>query len=86
MQFGNYRITRKSVGPFFDVEEKTIVNKGKSNEREDWKVVAYGLPFKDLLFTIAYEHLKSRDVTYNLSEFLIELEKEINIIKAQFDD
>lgn len=86
-QTDNYKITQNSVGPFFDVEEKCKVNAGKENEREEWKVIAYGLPFRDLLFTIALKHITSNDKTYNsLSEFLSDLESEINKVKEEFHD
>ena len=63
-------------GPFFDLSVLSKVNAGKSDEREEMKIVAYGIPFESAIKYIVSYKLLQEDAVYSVSE-LVEKYKEI---------
>ena len=68
------------VGPFFDLYQLVKVNAGKDNEREEMRLVAYGLPLETCLKRIAYD--KIPDGKYTVSEYISEYHKIIDELKS----
>jgi hypothetical protein len=73
--------------PLFDLELLHIVNKGKSNERSEFKVEKYGLPLESALKCIAIYRLnnKNKDGAVKAAKFLKDYMDEIKSLKQLFD-
>lgn len=67
-------------GQFFDLHQLVKVNAGKDNEREEMKLVAYGLPLEACLKRIACD--KIPDGVYTVSEYISEYHKIIDELKS----
>ena len=73
-----------SVTPYsysFDVELLQIVNKGKKNERSEFKNVAYGVHLQHALKMIVMYRLNKKQDVYDLKEFMKMFEKELNELR-----
>jgi hypothetical protein len=71
--------------PLFDLELLHTVNKGKSNERSEFKVVAYGITLDNALKRVIYYRLnnENKDKAITLAQFLKRYIQENNkLIKA----
>lgn len=68
---------------FFDLELPYVVNKGKTNERTEFRNVAYGISLESAIRRIAMYRLnnKHEDESISLKVFLKEFKEEINKIK-----
>jgi hypothetical protein len=69
--------------PLFDLELLHIINKGKSNERSEFKVVAYGISLENALKRVVMFRLnnKNKDEAISLAKYLKDVKEENNSIK-----
>lgn len=78
----------KSIGddcPLFDLDLLVKVNAGKSNEREEFKNVAYGIPMEGVLKRVAHYRVcrdKSDKEVISLHTYMEEYNKAVNELKA----
>lgn len=71
------------VSPNFDLEILYVVNKGKENERKEFKNVGYGLPLEAAIRRIISNRIenKHKEEAISLKIFLEEYKTEVNKIK-----
>lgn len=71
--------------PCFDLELLYTVNKGKSNERVEFRNAGYGMPFDHALKKIIMYRISKKQENFSLKEFIkewrLESEKLRNVIQ-----
>lgn len=67
---------------FFDLELITIVNKGKANERKEFKNVAYGISLESAIKKIAANRVSQKLDVCNLRDYIKEYKNSIDSIKS----
>lgn len=67
--------------PLFDLELLYIVNKGKANERVEFRNNGYGLPLNRALERVIMNRLNKKKDVYDLKTFLQEYKSEVDSIK-----
>lgn len=67
----DYKLTPiNDASPLFDLELLRIINKGKENQREEFKVEAYGIPLHAALKRIISYRILKGDEIISLAEYL----------------
>lgn len=67
----DYKLTPiNDASPLFDLELLRYVNKGKENQREEFKNEAYGIPLSAALKRIISYRILNGDETISLQEYL----------------
>lgn len=79
----DFRLTPiKDSGSIFDLELLKTVNKGKDNERQEFKVIAYGVSFEGAMKFIANHRIAEKyPETIDLKTYLQEYRSIIDEIK-----
>lgn len=76
--------------PFFDLKLPAIINEGKANERIEFKIVGYAMPFEACINEVIAYKLHKIDKTYTLQEYfeanIQELDKIIQLVKFSLPD
>lgn len=67
----------------FDLELIYVVNKGKSNERSEFRNAGYGFTLESAIRKIIMNRIKNKcgEETISLKEFLLEFKEEVTKIK-----
>lgn len=73
----DFRMEQNKSTPFFDLEMIAIINKGKEKERSELKIIGYSMPFESCLQHIVSYRMAELDETFNISEYLIAYQKEV---------
>ena len=72
----------KESGLLFDLELLKVINKGKENERTEFKNIAYGITIESALKYIANARINAKyDDSISLKQYLQEYKDIINSIK-----
>lgn len=72
----------KESGLLFDLELLKVINKGKENERTEFKNIAYGITIESALKYIANARINSKyNDSISLKQYLQEYKDIINSIK-----
>ena len=72
----------KESGLLFDLELLKVINKGKENERTEFKNIAYGITLESALKYIANARISSKyEGSISLQQYLQEYKDIINSIK-----
>lgn len=72
----------KESGLLFDLELLKVINKGKENERTEFKNIAYGITLESALKYIANARINSKyNDSISLKQYLQEYKDIINSIK-----
>lgn len=75
-------IQSNPTSTFFDLELLSIINKGKSNERQEFKTVGYGITLERALHIIVMNRINSRyERSIDLKTFLKEFKEEVFKLK-----
>lgn len=61
----------------FDLELLYVINKGKSNERSEFKNAGYGLSLESAIRKVAMNRIGKKHGTISLAEFLKEFKEEV---------
>lgn len=80
----DFRLTPCSeASSFFDLELPYVVNKGKDNQRTEFRIAGYGLSLESAIRKITMSRIenKYREGTLTLKQFLEEFKGEIEKIK-----
>lgn len=67
--------------PLFDVDLLQTVNKGKSNERKEFKNVAYGVSLDYAITMIISNRISSNYETLTLKEYILKFREGIDELK-----
>ncbi len=80
-------IQSNSTSTCFDLELLSIVNKGKTNERTEFKNVGYGMTLEKALHTIIMNRINNKyEGSINLKTFLKEFKEELNNLKKLIEN
>lgn len=66
--------------PFFDLKLPAVINEGKPNERVEFKIVGYAMPFEACINEVIAYKLYKIDKTYTLQEYFEATINELNKI------
>ncbi|MGV8961888.1 MAG: hypothetical protein ACOH2V_00725 [Candidatus Saccharimonadaceae bacterium] len=66
----DFRMEQVKTSPFFDLKMPAIINKGKTSERTELKVIGYSMPFETCLQHIVAHRMAELDETYSVSEYV----------------
>ena len=69
----------------FDLEILTTINKGKSNERTEFKNVAYGVSLEYALKAVARFRIANKHNKVNLTQYITELKSELKKLREKLD-
>ena len=45
IEYGKFKMEKLEDAPFYDLSILSVINAGKENEREEFKIIGYGMPF-----------------------------------------
>lgn len=80
-------IQSNSTSTCFDLELLSVVNKGKSNERTEFKVVGYGMTLERALHIVIMNRINNKyEGNINLKTFLKEFKEEVNNLKKLIEN
>jgi len=74
-----FEMEQVQTSPFFDLSLLATINKGKSNERTEMKIEAYGLPFEECLKRIVSYKMSSGG-EFTLSEYVAKYQEVVTEI------
>lgn len=66
----DFRIEKLKDCEFYDLSFLKIINEGKDNEREEFQVVAHGLPIDNCIKRVIDYRMRDEEGVYTLSEYL----------------
>jgi succinylglutamate desuccinylase len=74
--------------PIYDLEFLKIINKGKSNERSEFKIEAYGVTLESAIRRIAHYRIakKQQDNSLKLLAYVKRLNSEIKSLLSTIDE
>lgn len=86
IQEDDFRATLcKGTGTLFDLELLEIINKGKANERKEFRVAAYGIPIEKVIkWVINYRIDNKYPNVITFKEYKKEFEDLVNTIDNSF--
>lgn len=70
---------------FYNLSFSTVVNKGKEDERTEYKVVSYGIPFHTCIEMIVDYRMKNVEKELSLKEYVEKYKEEVNKIGELFE-
>lgn len=70
---------------FYNLSFSTVVNQGKDNERIEYKVVAYGIPFHTCIETIVDRRMRDITEEMTIKEYVNRYKEEVNKIGNLFE-
>jgi hypothetical protein len=79
----DYKIEKVNDSEFYNLSMLSVINKGTDKEREEFKIISYGIPFEVCIKKIADYRLRNIEGTYTLKEYI---EKFKDIIKELEDE
>lgn len=80
-----YKIEKLDDAPFYNLSILTKVNKGTDKEREEFKLIGYGMPFNTCIERIVDYQLKNLEGIYSVKEFLEKYKELVNKIGNEFE-
>ncbi len=79
-----YKMEKLTDASFYNLSILTKVNADTDKEREEYKIVGYGMTFPDCLQRIVDFRLNQMDGIYSLKEFIDIYEEIVNEIGKDF--
>ncbi len=76
----DFILTPIDNSPFYDLELLYVVNKGKSNEKKEFKVAAYGCTLESAVKRIIRNRVHSKYDTVTLTQYLKDLKSELKTL------
>ena len=79
----DFRLTSvNDYSNLFNLEILTVINKGKSNERKEFKNVAYGVSLENAIKKIAFYRTSMKLDTCNLKEYIETFKESLDSINS----
>lgn len=66
----DYKMEKLVDVPFYNLSRLVTINKGTDKERQEYKVVGYGMPFKSCIERVVSSKLDELEGTYSVKEYL----------------
>ena len=77
----DFRLTFSESGVLqFDLELLQTINKGKKNERQEFRIDGYAYSLESVIKKIIQYRLDKKEETVDLKEFLKQFKEQVNII------
>lgn len=77
----NFRMEQVS-GPFFNLSILSKINAGTEKEREEMKLVDYGLPFEACLKRVVNLEMSKEEGSFTVTEYIEKYKKIVNKIST----
>lgn len=78
----DFRMEQVKTSPFFDLKLLTVVNEGKSNERFEFKLDGYSMPFESCIDRIITHRLYGMNVTVSVTGYIDLYLKEVEKLNS----
>ena len=65
-----YKIEKLTDAPFYNLSITVVINVGTDKEREEYKIVGYGMPFDSCIKQIVDYRIAKLEGTYSPKEFV----------------
>ncbi len=85
IEYGKFKMEKLEDLPFYNLSVLSVINAGKENEREEFKVIGYGMPFDSCIKRIVDYQMQSLEGTYTIKEYLEKYEELVNIIGNEIE-
>jgi hypothetical protein len=85
IQGKDYKIEKLENSEFYNLSLLSIINKGTDKEREEFKVISYGIPFDECIKKIVDYKLRQVDGTYTIKEYVDKYKDLVNEIGNEFE-
>lgn len=84
INYKGFRISKLKQGEFFDLEKLATIN-GKDGERQEYKILSYGIPFHRVIEKVVDYELQEYEGNYTIKEFLEIYERIVNDLADEFE-
>ncbi len=85
IEYGKFKMEKLEDAPFYNLSVLSVVNAGKENEREEFKIVGYGMPFDSCIKRIVDYEIKQIEGVYTIKEYVEKYEELVNKIGNEFE-
>lgn len=80
-----YEMKKLNDAPFYDLSVMTKVHEGSEKEREELKIVGYGIPFDSCINRLVDVKLREEVGEYTIPEYLEKYEEIVKLISKDFE-
>lgn len=80
-----FKMEKLKDAPFYNLSILNIVNKGTDKEREEYKIVSYGIPFDVCIKVIVDHKMRQLEGIYTVKEYIEKYEQFINEIGDEIE-
>ena len=80
-----YKIEKLTDAPFYNLSITAVINVGTDKEREEYRIVGYGMPFDSCIKQIVDYRMAKLEGTYSPKEFVDLYEELVMELGKDFD-
>jgi hypothetical protein len=85
VEYDKFKMEKLEDLPFYNLSILSVVNAGKENERKEFKVIGYGMPFDSCIRRIVDYEMSQIEGTYTIKEYIDKYEELVNKIGNEFE-
>lgn len=85
IEYGKFKMEKLEDAPFYNLSVLSVVNAGKENEREEFKIIGYGMPFDSCIKRIVDYEINQIEGIYTIKEYVEKYEELVNKIGNEFE-
>jgi hypothetical protein len=85
IEYGKFKMEKLKDAPFYNLSVLSVVNAGKENEREEFKIIGYGMPFDSCIKRIVDYEINQIEGIYTIKEYVEKYEELVNKIGNEFE-
>lgn len=81
----DFRMEKLKDAPFYNLSLLITINKGTDKEREEYKIVSYGIPFDVCINKIVDHKMRRLEGRYTVQEYIEKYEQFVNEIGNEIE-
>ena len=81
----DFRMEKLKDAPFYNLSLLTTINKGTDKEREEYKIVSYGIPFDVCINKIVDYKMRRLEGRYTVQEYIEKYEQFVNEVGNEIE-
>lgn len=85
IEYSKFKMEKIENAPFYNLSILSVVNAGKENEREEFKIIGYGIPFDSCIKRIVDYEINRIEGIYTIKEYVEKYEELVNKIGNEFE-
>lgn len=85
VEYDKFKMEKIEDAPFYNLSILSVVNAGKENEREEFKIIGYGMPFDSCIKRIVDYEMSQIEGIYTIKEYIDKHEELVNKIGNEFE-